>query len=89
MHNWKPQLQLEKGENRKQKESAKGFIKEQTLVLYIDKLKASLLFITENGKTLRHVFSQTEVSPAQAESLLHYREYGTEDMNNYIECFFT
>jgi hypothetical protein len=89
MHNLKSQLELEKGDNHKRKDTAVGFIKEEekTIRMYIDKLRVSSLFVTNIGKTLCHLFTQSEASPPQAESLLSYRELGTEDMKNYIECF--
>ncbi|CAG2184537.1 unnamed protein product [Mytilus edulis] len=89
LHNLKVQLDIESGQSGKRKELSKSYIhsEEQTIFQYVENLKVSSLFVDDLVGGLHHIFTHTTASSDQADSLLRYRYYGSEDMNNYIQCF--
>jgi hypothetical protein len=54
---------------------------------YISKLQTSSLFVSDDKNILHHIFSDIDATEEQTDSLMNYRQYGLEDLNNYINCF--
>jgi hypothetical protein len=71
------------------RESTRSYIKtaENTVCEYIQNLQSSSLFDSESNKNLHHIFAGTETNTEQTDSLTYYRQYGEEDMQNYLKCF--
>ena len=36
---------------------------------------------------MHHILTRTETNTEQTDSLTYYRQYGEEDMQNYLKCF--
>ncbi|CAC5388729.1 unnamed protein product [Mytilus coruscus] len=53
----------------------------------VEKLKVSSLFVDDLVCNLHHIFTHATATIDQADSLLRYWYYGSEDMNHYIQCF--
>ena len=62
-------------------------VEEKTISFYIDELVNSTLFNAEANMCLHHIFTQILASKEQTDSLLNYRQYGHEDMKQYIDCY--
>jgi hypothetical protein len=89
LHNVKSELKLEREEGMYQRESTRSYIKtaEITVCEYIHNLQSSSLFVSESNKNLHHILTRTETNTEQTDSLTHCRQYGEEDMQNYLKCF--
>jgi hypothetical protein len=48
-------------------------------------LQSSSLFVSESNKNLHHILTKTETKTEQTDSLTYYRQYGEEDMKNYLD----
>jgi hypothetical protein len=89
LHNFKLELNLEREEGMYNRESTRSYIKtaEITVCEYIHNLQSSSLFVSESNKNLHHILTKTETNTEQTDSLTYYRQYGEEDMQNYLKCF--
>jgi hypothetical protein len=89
LHNFKSELNLEREEGMYHRESTRSYIKtaEITVCEYIHNLQSSSLFVSESNKNLHHILTKTETNTEQTDSLTYYRQYGEEDMQNYLKCF--
>ncbi|CAG2213915.1 unnamed protein product [Mytilus edulis] len=54
---------------------------------YFCHLKQSYLFCTGDRLTLHHIFTDTDATAEQTDSLMKYRQLGQEDLSNYVNCF--
>ena len=88
LHNFKTQLLFRKDTpHHTEKTVPYVQLEEKNIIEYFSQLKQSSLFISDDKKMLHHIYSDIDATEEQADSLLNYRRYGQEDLNNYIKCF--
>ncbi|CAC5377132.1 unnamed protein product [Mytilus coruscus] len=62
-------------------------LEERNIQEYFCHLQQSSLFSTGDRLILHHIFTDTDATAEQTDSLMRYRQFGQEDLANYVNCF--
>ena len=83
IHNLKTHLFLQKDEPHHTEKTVPFVeLEERNIQEYFSKLKQSSLFVEGDRKTLHHIFLDAYATEEQRDSLMNYRRYRQEDLNN-------
>jgi hypothetical protein len=88
LHNFKKQIQMERDDNHHRETAVLYVVTEETTIKeYVTKLESSSLFDPNDKNSLHHIFTNTDATTEQTDSLFKVRQYGQEDMDNYLTCY--
>lgn len=88
LHNLKTKLLLENDmPHHTQHTTPYVELEERNIQEYFCHLQQSSLFSTGDRLILHHIFTDTDATAEQTDSLMRYRQFGQEDLANYVNCF--